>query len=68
MENYINILSDWSLLNKTLGTLSIDELKALINYEVSTKCRASFINRMHQRYSKKVTIAEREHLIKGGLL
>ena len=60
--------TEWSQLNKTLGTLGIEEIKSLINYEVSTKKRASFIARMHQRYSKKVTAAEREHLLKGGLL
>lgn len=68
MENQTSDKTEWAQLNRKLGDMTIEEIKSLINYEVSTKCRASFITRMHQRYSKKVTIAEREHLIKGGLL
>lgn len=68
MDQYTELLNDWKLLNHKIAEFSIDELKSLINYECSTKKRASFINRLHQRYSKLVTIAERDHLIKGGLL
>ena len=68
MQNYEAILTDWALLNNKLSSFTIEDLRALINYEVSTKGRASFLTRLHQRYSKLVTTAERDAILKGGLL
>lgn len=68
MDNFTALLDDWKELNTQIHTFSIDELRSLINYEISTRKRASFIERMHQRYSKLVTALEREHILKGNLL
>jgi hypothetical protein len=68
MEDYSKLLDDWKDLNTHISKLTIDELRSLINYENSTKKRASFLGRIHQRYSKLVTASERKHLLDGGLL
>jgi hypothetical protein len=68
VDNFTKLLDDWKDLNTEIHKFTIDELRSLINYEISTRNRASFIGRMHQRYSKLVTILEREHILKGNLL
>lgn len=68
MDDYTKLLNDWKELNTQIHKFTIDELRALINYEISTKARASFLERIHQRYSKLVTASERAHILKGGLL
>ena len=62
------LLGDWAVLNAELSTLSIDDLKMLINYECSTKKRATYVKRMHQRYGILVNAEERHQLLNGGLL
>lgn len=64
----VNLLSTWVKLNERLSDLSENDLKMMINYECSTKSRATFITRMHQRYSKLHTDRQRDMLLKGGLL
>lgn len=67
-EMMIGLLHDYGKLNAELSSLREDQLKALINYECSTKKRASFIERLHQRYSKLYVARERAELLGGGLL
>lgn len=64
----LDILNDYDLLNKDLPNLGEDELKNLINYEVSTKCRRTMIERLHQRYAKLVTKRQRDGLVAGTTL
>ena len=68
MDDFIALLNDWKELNTQLHKFTIDELRAMINYEISTRKRASFVERIHQRYSKLVTNSERAHILKGNLL
>ena len=68
MDDFTALLNDWKELNTQLHKFTIEELRAMINYELSTRKRASFIGRIHQRYSKLVTISERAHILKGNLL
>ena len=64
----LQLLADWGLLNTKLSTLTINELKMLINYECSTKRRHTYIERIHQRYGKLVNAEERQQMLNGGLL
>lgn len=64
----IGLMNDWGKLNNQMSKMSLDDLKMLINYECSTKRRASFIVRMHQRYAKLKNEVERDALLTGGLL
>lgn len=58
----------WEQLMADISKMKEEELKALINYELSTTRRKSFIERMHQRYSKLRAKRERDNLFNGGLL
>lgn len=60
--------TDWTKLNEALPGLSESELKAMINFECSTKNRKNFVKRMHQRYSKLMNKRVCEELMNGGLL
>lgn len=68
MDDFTKLLNDWKELNTQIHKFTIDELRSLLNYEISTRRRASFIERIHQRYSKMVTASERAHILKGHLL
>lgn len=61
-------LKDWGFMNSQLSTLREDQLKQLINMEISGKRRETWIERLHQRYSKLVTARERIELLGGKLL
>ena len=61
-------LKDWGFMNSQLATLREDQLKQLINMEISGKRRETWIERLHQRYSKLVTARERAELLAGGTL
>ena len=61
-------LKDWGFMNSQLATLREDQLKQLINMEISGKRRETWIERLHQRYSKLVTARERIELLGGKLL
>lgn len=67
-DDHVDILNNPDRLNKDLPTLSEDQLKRLINYEVSTKCRRTMIERLHQRYAKLYTKRQRDELIAGKAL
>lgn len=64
----MEVKNDWVELNVALPGLSEFELKAMINFECSTKKRKSFIKRMHQRYSKLMNERVCKELMEGGLL
>lgn len=51
-----------------LSTLSEDELRSALNYEVSTYRRQKVISRLHQRYTKLRAIRERDALVRGKIL
>lgn len=61
-------LKDWGFMNSQLSTLREDQLKQLINMEISGKRRETWIERLHQRYSKLVTVRQRAELLGGKLL
>lgn len=67
-ELVIQMLDSWATLNKDVGKLREDQIKNLINYEVSTKRRAVMIDRLHQRFAKLRNQRERLELKAGGLL
>ena len=62
------MLNDWKLLNADLGKMREDQMRALLNYEVSTRKRASYIERIHQRFTKARMKRERAELLAGGVL
>ena len=61
-------LKDWGFMNSQLATLREDQLKQLINMEISGKRRETWIERLHQRYSKLRVARERAELLGGKLL
>lgn len=61
-------VGSWEDFIKDLPKLQEEQLKQLINYELSTSNRKTFVERMHQRYCKLRMLREREELMKGGLL
>ena len=61
-------LTEWGFMNSQLSTLHEDQLKQLINMEISGKRRETWVERLHQRYSKLVTARERAELLGGKLL
>lgn len=67
-EAILAMLANWGKLNADINQLREDQLKSLINYEVSTKKRATFIERMHQRYCALRDKREREEVMGGSLL
>lgn len=62
------VITSWKELISVLGTLSEQELKDTINFEVSTYKRKNVIARLHQRYTKLKAKREREELIAGRTL
>jgi hypothetical protein len=55
-------------LYETLGTMTEDQLRSAINYEVSTYKRRTLLSRMHSRFAKLRSARERSALIKGEIL
>ncbi len=67
-EAILAMLSNWGKLNADIKELREDQLKSLINYEISTKARATFVERLHQRYCMLRDARERAELLGGQLL
>lgn len=63
-----DILGGYGKLVRELKNLREDQVRNLINYEVSTKNRHDCVERMHMRYCKLRMRREREELKNGGLL
>ena len=58
----------WRKLVPRVGRMNEEEIKALLNYEVSTTNRSSVVLRLHQRYTKLRMFRERIAIRKGELL
>lgn len=56
------MLNDYNLLNHQLSSLSEEQLENLIEMEIAGRKRKSFVERIHQRYSKLVTARKRDEL------
>ena len=57
------LLEDYNMLNNKLSELTEEQLWNLIEMEVAGKKRRSFVERLHQRYSKVFTARQREELM-----
>ena len=57
------LLEDYNQLNNQLSSLTEVQLWNLIEMEIAGKKRRSFVERLHQRYSKLVTARERAELM-----
>jgi hypothetical protein len=57
------VLRSWHTLNEMIGELREDQLKELLQWEVSNKKRPDIVERLHQRYSTLVRDREREELL-----
>lgn len=62
------MIENWKYMMKILPSLTEEELKNAINYEVSTERRRTVIERLHQRYAKLHTAREREGLLSGEVV
>ena len=58
----------WRRLNAVISAMSEDDLKAHLNYEISTERRGAIMLRMHQRYEALRSTREREAIARGELL
>ena len=58
----------WKQLMKELPYMDEESLRQAINYEVSIKCRPSFVARMHQRYTILHAKSERQKLLNREVL
>jgi len=56
------LLNDYNLLNNQLSSLTEEQLWKLIEMEIAGRKRKSFIERIHQRYSKLKTARERDEI------
>ncbi len=64
----MTMMDDFGTMVSCLKELREDQLRALINYELSTRRRASFLERLHMRYTKLRAKREREELMQGVML
>ena len=62
------IIQNWSHLHSVLLSLSEEELKETINFEVSNFKRKIIIERLHKRYAKLRNSRERPLLMRGEML
>lgn len=63
-----NVLKNWKDMNKALPDMDEETLRNLLNFELSTSKRPTFINRMYQRYNKLRSKRELDSLTKGEML
>lgn len=61
-------ITNWKDMCERINTLDEEELRQLINFEVSTFKRRTVIERMHQRFTKLRSTRERVLLITGETL
>jgi hypothetical protein len=57
------LLNDYGILNRELSNLREDQLFKLIEREIETRKRKSFVERIHQRYAKLKTARERAEIM-----
>jgi hypothetical protein len=68
MEDMNKALDSWRTLNKMIGNLDENQLRSLINFEVSTYKRQDILTRLHQRFNKLRAARERVEISNGGLI
>ena len=59
-------MKSWRNLNAVIGVLNEKQVAAMISEEMSVGHRATFITRLHQRYTALRTARERAELLLGG--
>lgn len=59
------VLKDWHTCVRYVSEMTENELRTLLNYELSTKHRETYITRIHERYSRLRTLRERQALLSG---
>ncbi len=57
------MLDDFNFMNHELSKLREDQLLKLMDREIDTRKRKSFVERIHQRYSKLKTARERAEIM-----
>jgi hypothetical protein len=62
------IIEGWKDLHKRLPTFTEEELRQIINYEVSTYKRKDILTRLHMRFTKLNNKSMREKLLNGEAL
>lgn len=55
---------DWRSLAATLNTLSEDEIKKVLDFEMDNQRRPSIVRRLHQRFAMLRSARERAELIR----
>lgn len=56
-------LENWRVLNQHLNTFNEEKVRVLLEHEVKNRCRAMFLQRLHQRYSALRVSRERIELL-----
>ena len=64
-EPEVTIINSWNDLTLVLPEMSEEQLRATINFELSSFNRKSMIIKMHQRYSQLQTQRIRKALLAG---
>lgn len=59
------VLHNWTELQARLTDLREDQVKELLDYELETSQRPSFVERLHQRYNTLRVSRERAELLSG---
>ena len=59
------VLKNWSSLTANLNGLREDQIKFLLDYEMANSPRASFVERLHARYTMLRSKRERAELVAG---
>jgi hypothetical protein len=56
-------LENWRVLNQHLNTFGEEKVRALLEHEMKNRCRAMFLQRLHQRYNALRVSRERIELL-----
>ena len=56
-------LENWRVLNQHLNTFDEEKVRVSLEHEVKNRCRAMFLQRLHQRYSALRVSRERIELL-----
>jgi len=59
----MDALDNWRKLNNILNSFDEQEVLALLEHEKKNRCRAMFLQRLHQRYSALRVSRERIELL-----
>lgn len=61
-------IRSWAHMTEVLPTMSEEELKETINYEVLAYRRKAILERLHMRYARLVSKRQREEIMEGKML